>query len=808
MVSRHQQNPGEGHWTAVKNILKYLRNTKDRFLVYGGEKELRVTGYYDVGCQTDKDDSRSQSGWIFLLKGRAVTWKSSKQDTVANSTCESEYIALVRLQRKLSVKNFIGDLELFQQKYHFVRSKVAEGHVIVKEIRSEDNPADPFIKALAKVFRVSDLRSSNAFSSFVGVSYEGDTRGTGVKGLGENKKRVLDAYKEYYDGECDSNEVFKFGGGNDGEAVNSKCNVNMKQVKEIREMVVVSWILAAKEKKERVHECERRLVKGDEIISVNVRGMGDSGKKGWTSSILKDEKQDVTGLQETKSGVVDDIWIEDIWGGKGYGYSQLAAIGSSSCIIFIWDTRVFECKETIGDERFIAVMGSWKRKSEEVFLVYIYGLHVSKQKTSLWERSTWLMKRWNGAWFIFRNLNVVRSNNDRLNTHVNAKETIEFNNFINESRLVEIPMGETFRSLPNCIKDMDLDFGPKPFRVFNVWMEELDLPCVVEEAWKKERRERGGRKRRGNIVICFVKDLELDGMRKGIIEKISKEDASLLEKPFSEKEVWEAIQGCGGDKAPGPDGFNFKFIRKVWEIIKPKIIGAVEWFWDKMEISKGCNASFVSIIPKSPVYVLFMLTARHRMKFRLERGVRQGDLCPIHFLFILAADGLNSIVNEAVEKGIFKGVAVGENNVLVSHLQYVDDIIFFGEWNKENAKALMCILKCFEEVSGLRDNYNTRKLYSINVNDREMAYMERWMGCDIGEFPFTYLGLPTGENMKRINAWNLVEEKFKKILGEWKARMMSFGGRLTLVKSVFGSLPLYYFSMFRVPLSCWVFRSN
>ncbi|GJR32736.1 hypothetical protein Tco_1108968, partial [Tanacetum coccineum] len=56
MVSRHQQNPGEGHWTAIKNILKYLRNTKDRFLVYGGEKELRVTGYCDASWQIDKDD--------------------------------------------------------------------------------------------------------------------------------------------------------------------------------------------------------------------------------------------------------------------------------------------------------------------------------------------------------------------------------------------------------------------------------------------------------------------------------------------------------------------------------------------------------------------------------------------------------------------------------------------------------------------------------------------------------------------------------------------------------------------------------
>ncbi|GKB46369.1 retrotransposon protein, putative, ty1-copia subclass, partial [Tanacetum coccineum] len=111
MVSRHQQNLGEGHWTAVKNILKYLRNTKDRFLVYGGEEELRVTGYCDASWQTDKDDSRSQSGWVFLLNEGAVTWKSSKQDIVADFTCESEYItACEALKEAIWMKNFIGDL--------------------------------------------------------------------------------------------------------------------------------------------------------------------------------------------------------------------------------------------------------------------------------------------------------------------------------------------------------------------------------------------------------------------------------------------------------------------------------------------------------------------------------------------------------------------------------------------------------------------------------------------------------------------------------------------------------------------------
>ncbi|GKC38993.1 kinase-like domain, beta-lactamase/transpeptidase-like protein [Tanacetum coccineum] len=169
----------------------------------------------------------------------------------------------------------------------------------------------------------------------------------------------------------------------------------------------------------------------------------------------------------------------------------------------------------------------------------------------------------------------------------------------------------------------------------------------------------------------------------------------------------------------------------------------------------------------------------------LGKGVRQGDpLSP--FLFILAAEGLNAIVSEAVENGIFRGIQVGVDNVMVSHLQYVDDTTFFGEWNKENDKYLMCILRCFEEVSGLRVNYNKSKLYGIGVTERELSEMASWMGCGVGDYPFTYLGLPIDENMRRINAWNLVVEKFKSRLDNWKAKTMLFGGRLTLVKTVLG----------------------
>ncbi|KAK8663402.1 hypothetical protein V6N13_083223 [Hibiscus sabdariffa] len=113
MTSRYQANPSEGHWTAVKNILKYLRRTKDVFLVYGGEEELRIKGYTDASFQTEKDDSRSQSGFLFCLNGGTVSWKSSKQDTVADSTIEAEYVSANEATKEIVwIKKFISELRV------------------------------------------------------------------------------------------------------------------------------------------------------------------------------------------------------------------------------------------------------------------------------------------------------------------------------------------------------------------------------------------------------------------------------------------------------------------------------------------------------------------------------------------------------------------------------------------------------------------------------------------------------------------------------------------------------------------------
>ena len=64
---------------AVKNILKYLRRTKDVFLIYGdGDIDLYVNGYTNTSFQFDRDDFKSQSDYMFMLNGRITNWKSSK----------------------------------------------------------------------------------------------------------------------------------------------------------------------------------------------------------------------------------------------------------------------------------------------------------------------------------------------------------------------------------------------------------------------------------------------------------------------------------------------------------------------------------------------------------------------------------------------------------------------------------------------------------------------------------------------------------------------------------------------------------
>ncbi|KAK1663860.1 hypothetical protein QYE76_052019 [Lolium multiflorum] len=98
IFKRKTDADGIEHWTAVKNILKYLKRTKDMFLCYGDDQELVVTSYTDASWNTDPDDSKSQSGYVFILNGasklgklEAARWRNPQRiEYIAASEASSK----------------------------------------------------------------------------------------------------------------------------------------------------------------------------------------------------------------------------------------------------------------------------------------------------------------------------------------------------------------------------------------------------------------------------------------------------------------------------------------------------------------------------------------------------------------------------------------------------------------------------------------------------------------------------------------------------------------------------------------------
>ncbi|GKB29168.1 putative RNA-directed DNA polymerase [Tanacetum coccineum] len=229
------------------------------------------------------------------------------------------------------------------------------------------------------------------------------------------------------------------------------------------------------------------------------------------------------------------------------------------------------------------------------------------------------------------------------------------------------------------------------------------------------------------------------------------------------------------------DSLNWSFL----DSIMTQMGFSIKW---KNWISACLNSSYASVL----------VNGSPTPEFKIEKGLRQGDpLSP--FLFILAIKALNVVLEEAKSRHFFWGIDVGSNRVHISHLQFADDAIILGEWSHVNVKNLSRILTCFHLASGLKVNFNKSKFFGVGVTNNELTSLASTVGCQSSHFPCNYLGLPIGANMSRSSNWSPLIDRFHKQISMWKANSISFGGRLTLIKVVLGSLGVYYFSIFKAP---------
>ena len=93
-LAKFSSKPTKVHWMALKYVLHYLKGTMDHGILYKKGESTEFVGFSDTDWAGDINDRKSTSGYLFQMSGGAITWRSKKQECVALSTAEAEYVAL------------------------------------------------------------------------------------------------------------------------------------------------------------------------------------------------------------------------------------------------------------------------------------------------------------------------------------------------------------------------------------------------------------------------------------------------------------------------------------------------------------------------------------------------------------------------------------------------------------------------------------------------------------------------------------------------------------------------------------------
>lgn len=183
-VSRFNSNYTAAHWKAVKRIFRYLKYTTNYRLFYSNKEKSELHGYSDADWASDIDNRRSCTGYIFKMSSGIISWKSTRQKTVALSSTEAEYMALssaiqeavwlMQLSNELNyaVKPItiycdnqsaikLSESDGYKQRtkhidirYHYIRDLIKQGKINVEFLETGKMVADSLTKSVNKAKNV------------------------------------------------------------------------------------------------------------------------------------------------------------------------------------------------------------------------------------------------------------------------------------------------------------------------------------------------------------------------------------------------------------------------------------------------------------------------------------------------------------------------------------------------------------------------------------------------------------------------------------------------------------------------------
>ncbi|XP_071728542.1 uncharacterized protein [Rutidosis leptorrhynchoides] len=539
-----------------------------------------------------------------------------------------------------------------------------------------------------------------------------------------------------------------------------------------------------KDNRHKCRNCRKKSKSGKHDSKGNSMSEGGvKGKFGWVRDICGKERPDIAAFQETKCKNVKDTWVHALW------------VESAS-----------------SNEYFLAIRGKWCGSGHESIIVNVYGPHNDIKKQVMWNSLDNLVISIDSAWVVCGDFNEVRNQSDRLNCVFHHSRANRFNEFIARNNLIEIPInGKRF----TCISDdgtnlgPNNNFGPKPFKIFDEWLKQDGVDQVVHGAWGKLMG--GGRKE------CIFRD-KLKNV-KNDLKSWSKSEWNLDREINELKDKatnFESLADVG--TISEIDRARWLETRRTWlekEKIKSGMLkqkARIRWVLEGDENSKPSMGMWAEkfIGPDTGVGDQYISGLEGSLNVGLGHSNEAvyGNIVHINNVAFNGLEnhdssGLNDISGPDMENvkltnklssTYYKVIAKLLSNRLKKVIPNLVGVIF-----KVNFEKAFDCLNWEYLVEGLKVNYQKSSLIGIGEEKSEVENMANLFRCKVGSTPFLYLGLPVGGNMKKEETWKPFIEKFEKRLSDWRARSISFGGRLTLVKSVLNSLPLYYFSLFRAP---------
>lgn len=321
------------------------------------------------------------------------------------------------------------------------------------------------------------------------------------------------------------------------------------------------------------------------LLSLNIRGVGVPGKEKWVRDLRKQHEVGFLMLQEIQHSTLDGVQVEDFWGQGDFGFDWVKAEGRSGGLMSFWDKSLFTLMDVVKSRYYMLIVGKVKGSGEVINMVNLYAPQNTVKKRRLWAEIISLLNQKEGFWMIAGDFNVVRSHTERKNSLFNSLAASDFNSFIEDANLHEYGLkgrqftfvsGEKmsridrvlvcwnylnkwpnaeYRALcreksdhsPLILKVISRNFGPKPFRFFNSWLDRQDFKEVVVKSLEGFQVEGDPDTR---LMLKFKRLRQsITSWKKELKDKESEEEGSLKnelnqlelvleDRSLSEVEVW------------------------------------------------------------------------------------------------------------------------------------------------------------------------------------------------------------------------------------------------------------------------------